>query len=69
MLTDGAQVIDMVKDYATQYCASKSLPFSAAVMALDCVSAAFASVVSEDISAKSISDLVNNGHIKEVCIY
>lgn len=57
----------MVKNYATQYCASKSLPFSAAVMALDCVSAAFASVVGDNISANSISDLITSGHKKEVC--
>ena len=66
MVTDGAQVIDMVKNYAAQYCTSKSLPFTAAVMALDCVSAAFASVVGATISDNAIGDLYANGHKDEV---
>ena len=67
LLPDGAKVIDMVKNYATQYCTSKSLPFSAAVMALDCVSAAVSSVIGDSISQQAIDVLVKNGHKKEVC--
>jgi len=51
----------MIQNYAAHYCATKSLPFTAAVMALDCVSAALKTIVTETISAKSISHLQSNG--------
>ena len=39
-ITDGAETVKLIQDYAAQYCVSKSLPLTAAVMALDCVSVA-----------------------------
>ena len=49
----------------SSYCASKSLPFSAAVMALDCVSVAIATIVKAPISHTVIADLQSNGHKTE----
>lgn len=57
----------MVKDYASQYCAAKSLPFTAGEMALDCVSVAFASAIPTAISSKAIANLAANGYKEEVC--
>ena len=53
----------MIQNYAAQYCAAKSLPFTAAEMALDCVSAALTTIAnSGTISAKSITHLQIHGH-------
>ena len=38
LLAGAEEIVKRVKDYAALYCANKSLPFSAAEMALDCVS-------------------------------
>ena len=54
-----------VKDYAALYCASKSLPFSAAEMAMDCVSAAINSIFPESVSDKTINKLIAEGHHHE----
>ena len=34
---NGEKIVSRIKNYASQYCAVKSLPFTAAAMALDCV--------------------------------
>ena len=50
-------MIKAVQDYAVQYCAIKSLPFTAATMALDCVSAAMSTIFPADADTKIINDL------------
>ena len=64
--TDGVKLVSLVKDYAVQYCASKSLPFTAAEMALDCISVAFSSIVRDAISPESIATLTASGYKEEV---
>ena len=58
---DGSKLVHTVQDYALQYCVAKSLPFTAAVMALDCVSAAVTTLTPGGISRKSIDHLRANG--------
>ena len=63
-----ASAIDIVKrvqDYAIQYCAAKSLPFTAATMALDCVTAAVNTLVPKQFSPTAIAELISNGHRSE----
>ena len=48
-----------------QYCAAKSLPFTAATMALDCVSAAISSLVPKQFSSESIAELMSKGYKSE----
>ena len=59
-------VIKYVTTYAAQYGVSKSLPFTATVMALDCVAATLNTIVVADISTKAITLLQKNGHKQEV---
>ena len=54
---ESAEAVAAVQNYAVQYCAAKSLPFAAAEMTLDCVSAAFATIFPEHVDTKLISDL------------
>ena len=54
LVADAEEIVKRVKDYACLYCASKSLPFSAAEMAMDCVSAAISSMFPEAASEKTI---------------
>ena len=54
-----------VKDFASQYCAAKSLPFSAAEMALDVVAAAVNSMFPEGASETTINHLLAEGHRHE----
>jgi len=63
----GEEVVNLIKDYASQYCVAKSLPFSAASMALDCVCAAVSTIVpGGDISKDAIAALEKGGHKHEV---
>ena len=64
----GDKLCNLIKDYASQYCVAKSLPFTAATMALDCVCAAFSTVVKGEISEAAINALDKKGHKFEVCI-
>ena len=59
-------VIKRVTTYASQYGVSKSLPFTATVMALDCVAATLNTIVTADISTKAITLLQKSGHQQEV---
>ena len=68
MVVDGAKLVEVIKNYAAQYCAHKSLPFTAAVMALDCVCATLSTIVTDSISEKSISDLFKHGYKAEATI-
>ena len=54
---DASEVVRAVQDFAVQYCAMKSLPFSAAEMALDCVSVAIATIFPEEADTKVINQL------------
>ena len=63
--TSGADIVARVQDYAVQYCAAKSLPFTAATMALDCVSAAVNTLIRQQFSPACIADLLANGHKSE----
>ena len=64
--TDGNEVVDAVKNYASQYAAAKSLPFTAAQMALDCVSASFSTVFGNvPPNPKVIAKLMAEGHKEE----
>ena len=63
----GDKICNLIKDYASQYCVAKSLPFTAAAMALDCVCAAFSTVVKGSISEAAITALDKKGHKHEVC--
>ena len=59
-------MVEAVKNYAAHYCAAKSLPWSAGVMALDCVSAAFSTVLGTTVvNPKSIAELQASGHKSE----
>ena len=60
-----ADIIARIQDYAVQYCATKSLPFTAATMALDCVSAAINTLVPKEFSAKAVAQLMANGNKSE----
>ena len=64
--TSGADIVARVQDYAVQYCATKSLPFTAATMALDCVSAAVNTLIPQQFSPVFIAGLMSNGHTSEV---
>ena len=57
-----------MKDYAAQYCAAKSLPFTAAEMTLDCVSVAFSTLVRSGVNQKWINALEAKGFKDAVCI-
>ena len=59
---DAAEMVTRIKDYAAQYCASKSLPFTAAEMAMDCVSAAMNTLFPEAADNKTIDKLLAEGH-------
>ena len=48
-----------------QYCAAKSLPFTAATMTLNCVSAALSTLIPKEFSSKLISDLMSKGYKSE----
>ena len=61
-------MVEEIKNYAAQYCAAKSLPFTPAVMALDCVCATLSTIVTDSISQKSISDLFAHGHKAEATV-
>ena len=65
-VTHGDQVVEMIKDYASQYCVAKSLPFTAASMAMECVCAAVSTIVTGGISMQAISALEKAGHKHEV---
>ena len=65
---DGATVENRIINYAAQTAAAKSLPFTAAEMALDCVSAAVNTICTDTISDKAIDVLISNGHKNEVCM-
>ena len=58
-------VIKYVTTYAAQYGVAKSLPFSATVMALDCVTATLKTIVAGEISSKCIALLQKHGHKQE----
>ena len=58
-------VIKYVTTFATQYGVAKSLPFSATVMALDCVTATLKTIVASEISSKCIALLQKHGHKQE----
>ena len=58
--------MEMIKDYASQYCVAKSLPFTAASMAMECVCAAVSTIVTGGISMQAISALEKAGHKHEV---
>ena len=62
----GEKLCNLIKDYASQYCVAKSLPFTAAAMALDCICAALSTVVDGSISEASIIALDKKGHKREV---
>lgn len=63
---DGKACVDSVKNYASQYAAAKSLPFTAAQMALDCVSAAFSTTFGNvPLNPKAIATLIQAGHKAE----
>ena len=60
---DGGKIVKAIQDYASQYCAAKSLPFTTAVMAMDCVCATLTTITcNNSISQTSINDLQVNGH-------
>ena len=61
--SDGATVVNLVKNYAAQYAAAKSLPFTASEYALDCVSAAVTTVAGGKTPRESaIKTLRSAGH-------
>ena len=63
--SDGSTVVKRVKDYACQYAATKSLPFSASEMAMDVVAAAFSTVAPEEPKVKAIRLLHAKGYNAE----
>ena len=55
-----------MKNYASQYAAAKSLPFTSAQMALDCVSASFSTAFGNvPPNPKAIAELMQRGHKAE----
>jgi hypothetical protein len=57
--------VKRVKDFAAQYCVAKSLPFSAAEMALDCVAAAVNSMFPEPAAEGTINKLMAEDNHRE----
>lgn len=65
----GDEIISLIKNYASQYCVAKSLPFTAASMALDCACVALSTIATGGISPQSIAVLEKSGHKHEVFIF
>ena len=72
----GDEIISRIKNYASQHCVAKSLPFTAATMALDCVCVALSTIArpTGGITPQSIAVLEKSGHKHEVfyiclCLY
>ena len=63
---NGEKIVSRIKNYASQHCVAKSLPFTAASMALECVCAAISTIAPAGISAQSIATLEKCGHKQEV---
>ena len=60
-----ADLIKMAKDYVCQYCAAKSLPFTAAEMAMDVVSATFKTILPKGVDGQLIKALRKVGYQQE----
>ena len=57
--------MNRVKNYAVQYCAAKSLPFTAATMALDCVAATINTLIPKQFTTAAIATLMSSGHTQD----
>ena len=70
----GEEIISLIKNYASQHCIAKSLSFTTASMALDCVCVDLSTIATGGISPESIAVLEKSGRKHEVfyiclCLY